>query len=328
MGVFSCPHEEKRRNMAKKAIKTYLRAAIESGFEFITRRFENLGELNRNFHAQRAWIFEKLEKKADFKRRLAKVLEVLKMHSCKYIGISFLTENRLCEAYEEQFGESISKRTAGSYVKQLREIGFITTMPAKREDGKQTANIVIIERFEAEGLVEKGVDCAIAAAGEREEPQNGASSRGENRSENLAHKEPEILRTEKTTSPSKTTYKEIKERMAKGPRLLNFVPRWFKERIGCASRGPKEIHEFWKVSRHLERRTFGAVMNADEWQEVVGRATREFYLSAKAAAHGKFKMDNPFGFFHAVLEAEGYAYVRRQVHESSDLFYDWLQDQE
>lgn len=312
-----------RESMARSAIKIYLKAAIEGGFGFIARRFENLGELNENFHVQRAWIFEKLEKKADFKRRLSRVLEVLKMHSCKYIGISFLTENRLCEAYEAQFGESISKRTAGTCVRQLREIGFITTIPAKREDGKQTANIVVIERFKGADEDEK---LCLLKSGERKGGEGIEAGGGAGRSENLAHKEPEILRTEKTSSPSKTTVKEIKERMAKELRLLNFVPRWFKERIGCVSRDPKEIHELWKVSRHLAKRTFGSFMGADEWQSVVSKAAREFYLSAKAAAQGKFKMGNPFGFFHAVLEAEGYAHLRRRAQEESGLFYDWLDD--
>lgn len=64
--------------MAKTAINIYLKKAIESGFEFIERHFENLDELNKNFQAQRSWIFENLRNKADYKRRLAKVLEVLK----------------------------------------------------------------------------------------------------------------------------------------------------------------------------------------------------------------------------------------------------------
>ncbi len=298
--------------MARKAIKVYLKSAVEGGFKFIKRRFESLEELNGNFHAQRTWIFEKLEKKADFKRRLARVLEVLKMHSCKFVGISFLTENRLCEAYEAQFGEPISKRTVGTCVRQLREIGFVSTIAAKREDGKQTANIVVIERFAESGNGKASTECE--------------ASRGEDRPDNLAHKEPEILRTEKTSSPSKTSSKEIKERMAKGLRLLNFVPRWFRERISCASREPREIHELWKVAKHLAKRTFGSFMGADEWQAVVSRAAREFYLSAKAAARGKFKMGNPFGFFHAVLEAEGYAHLRRRTQEESGLFYNWLED--
>lgn len=297
--------------MARETIKVYLKSAIESGFEFIKRRFGSVEELNENFRAQRDWIFERLERKADFKRRLGKVLEVVKMHSCKYLGISFMTENVLCKAYEERFGETISKRTVGTCVKLLREIGFVSVIPAKREDGKQTANIVVIERIDTKG--------------EREGSETAAASKGEDRFENVAHKEPENLRTVKTTSSSKTTSKEQEERMAKERRLLNFVPKWFRERIACCSAKGREVHEYWKVAKHLMSRTFGAAIETQDRRAVVSAAVREFYQSAKAASRGKFRMANPFGFFHSVLEAEAYAHVRRCAQRMSGVFYNWLE---
>lgn len=312
--------------MARTAINIYLKTAIESGFNFINRRFESLDELNNNFHAQRDWIFEKMEKKTDYKRRLAKVLEVLKMHSCKYIGISFLTENRLCKAYEAQYGESISKRTVGTCVKQLREIGFITTLPAKREDGKQTANIVLIERFKS--TVKSGIQTETIFDGEEEKANKEPrpNEEGKSQAQKLAHKDPENLRTKKTTSLFKTSLKDHKERIAKDRRLLNFVPKWFKEKIACCSTKAKEVYEYWKVTKHLMDRTFGTSIKAKEREGVVARSIRELFLSAKASARGKFKMRNPFGFFHAILEAEGYAYVRREAQASSLIFYNWLED--
>lgn len=316
--------------MARSAIKIYLKSAIEGGFSFIKRRFETLDELNDNFRAQRDWIFERMEKKTDYKRRLAKVLEVLKMHSCKYIGISFLTENSLCRAYEAQHGEPISKRSASTYIKQLREIGFVTTLAAKREDGRQTSNIVIIEKIGMMG--EKGRGGGVSLEEERERtdvvapPDNDGKKREvEVRSGKVAYKGEENLHTEKTNSSSKTTVKEIKERKANDNRLLNFVPKWFQDRIGCCSRDAREVFEYWKVSKHLVRKTFGSLVEANEWQEIVCKSAREFFLSAKAASRGKFKMHNPVGFFHSVLEAEAYAYVRHCAHESSGVFFNWLE---
>ena len=297
--------------MAKSAIKIYLKSAIESGFKFIKRSFENLEELNDNFRAQRKWIFERMEKKADYKRRLVKVLEVLKMHSCKYVGISFMTENRLCEAYGELHGEAISKRSVGAYIKQLREIGFIKTIATKREDGKQTANIVVIEK--------------VRAAESKKVAQAPTAVEGEDRSGKPAHKEPENLRTDKTISPSKTSLKEHKERITKTDRLLNFVPQWFKEQISCYTGEAKSTYELWKVTKYLMNRTFGTAIDVEERQIVVRKAIREFYLSAKASVRGKFKMRNPFGFFHSILEAEGHAHARRQAHAESSLLYNWLE---
>lgn len=316
--------------MAKSAISIYLKSAIESGFKFVKRRFKSLDELNDNFHKQRDWIFEKLEKKVDYKRRLAKVLEVIKMHSCKYIGISFLTENRLCEAYKAQHGEPISKRSASTYIKQLKEIGFVTTLAAKREDGKQTSNIVIIEKIQTMGEKGRGKVSSLGKGKERESfPTPFAKEKedkGEGRFKNAAYKGEENLHANKTKPPSKTTVKEIKERMANGKRLLNFIPEWFQDRMGWYSRDAREMLEYWKVSRHLVRRTFGSLLGAEEWQEIVRRSAREFYLSAKAASCGKFKMHNPVGFFHSVLEAEAYAHVRHCAQESSSVFYNWLEE--
>lgn len=300
--------------MAKKAISVYLKTAIESGFSFIKRQFKSVSELNENFQKQRKWIHERLQRKVDYKQRLSKVLEVLKMHSCKYLGISFLTENALCVAYKEQFGESISKRSVTSYVNCLRENGLITTIAAKREDGKQTANIVVMKKLEVAGKEKTKVSSAEA------------EESGKEPSKNVAHKAKKNLRTNKTTSPPKTTVKENKERIAKDRRLLNFIPRWFKEQIACYTSEAKTTYELWKVAKHLVERKLGSMIDVEERKDVVRRAIREFYLSAKAAARGKFDMRNPFGFFHTVLEAEGYAHVRRQVQASSSLFYNWLEE--
>ena len=297
--------------MAKKAITVYLKSAVESGFGFIERRFKSVQELNENFHAQRDWIFEKLEKKSDYKQRLAKVLEVLKMHSCKHLGISFLTENNLCKAYELQFGQPISKRSVGAYVKQLKEIGFITTIAAKREDGKQTANIVVIEK--------------LGAAGEKQGQDGSSDGKEEVSAEKPAHKDSQNLRTVKTTSPSKTSLKEHKERIAKERRLLNFVHEWFKEKVACCAREAKRVYEYWKITKGLLGRTYADRIEVQDRAGVLAAAVDEFFKACKASARGAFQMKNPYGFFHAVLQEEAQAHIRREAHASSLLFYDWLE---
>ena len=302
--------------MAKTVISVRLRDAIEEGFSFIQRRFANLDEMGESFRRQRTWIYEHLQRKADFKRRLARLLEVIKMHSCKHLGISYLCERTMAYEYEVLCGERISKRTVHSMVMQLRELGFITAIPTKRGDGKQSANILVLERM-------------------GENPASG----------NLAHKEGENLHTKKAPSPSKPVAKATRERMAstrpeaeqqekanaKGKipargdkRLLNLVPEWFQERIACCTREPKAVHEYWKVARHLTRKVFDLGADGEGERFVIQTAIREFFKASKAAARDKFIMRNPFGFFHAVLEAETTAHVRRRAHDESPVLYDWL----
>lgn len=302
--------------MAKAAISVYLRDAIEGGFGFIERRFESLSDMAESFRRQRTWIYEHLQRKADFKRRLARLLEVIKMHSCKHLGVSYLCERTMIDEYEALFRERISKRTVHTLVMQLRELGFVTAIPTKRRDGKQSANILVLERMEEPAM---------------EEP---------------AHKESENLHTKKAPSPSKPAAKAARQRLAnrrpesrqqgktgtepeaparsKGgsKRLLNLVPEWFRERIACCAREPEAVHEYWKVAKHLSRKVF--TLGAADEESVVSTAVREFFRASKAATKGRFAMANPFGFFHAVLEAEATAHVRRRAHDESPVLYDWL----
>lgn len=300
--------------MAKKAIVVYLKQAISSGFSFIKRPFKSLKELNSNFQAQRTWIFDTVEKKADYKRRLVKVLEVLKMHSCKHIGISYLTENHLCEAYEKQFGESISKRTISTYIKDLVGLGLVKTIATKREDGKQSANIIVMQKLqvkkgEGRTRLKRGIRKVMKAA------QGVAMSAisGEEASQKVAYKDEENLRTKKTKSSLKTPHKEHKERNTKARRLLNYVPKWFKEKISCCATQPKEVYELWKVSSYLTSYRYGSRIKREEASEVITLAICEFYQAAKAASKGKFSMENPFGFYHTILETEIGGYIRRKA---------------
>lgn len=310
--------------MAKKAIAVYLKQAISSGFSFIKRTFKSLKELNSNFHAQRTWIFETLEKKADYKRRLVKVLEVLKMHSCKHIGISYLTENHLCEAYEKQFGESISKRTISTYIKDLVSLGLIKTIATKREDGKQSANIIVMQKLQVKkGAGKKGLKAGIKKAVEAAGSVAAAAFSGGEAPEKVAHKDGKKLRTKKTRSSLKTTYKEHKERYTKERRLLNFVPKWFKEKIACCATNPREVYEFWKVSKYLTSHRYGERIAREDVSDVVTLAIREFYSAAKAASLGKFPMEKPFGFFHTVLETEIGGHIRRKAQAVCPTLYDY-----
>ena len=333
--------------MAKKKIATYLHEAIESGFKHIKRRFNDLKELNSNFHAQRKWVFENVKKKADYKRRLVRVLEVLKVHSCKYLGISWLTENHICAAYGELFGETLSKRSVSTYIDHLRSLGLISTIPTKRKDGKQSANIVVMER-----LSEKtGEDIAhlpkdefcqgkMKAEGTSRQEGSNTDSKAQHSTE-VAHKDGRNLHTKITNPSAKTTDQEIKERNTKArpasrkparkgkkksERLLNFVPKWFREKIACCATETKSVYEYWKVAKHLAYGVFENRIAKEDKPAVIEESISEFYKAAKAASKGKFAMHNPYGFFHSVVEAQAISYAPGDNHAISVPFYNWLED--
>lgn len=299
--------------MAKTAITLYLRKEIESGFKSIKRRFKSIKDLNQNFKAQRTWIFQNLKNRPSYLQRLVKILEIVKLHACKHLGIFYMTENHLCESYQKQFGQSISKRSVATYLKHLRELGFITSMATKRGDGKQSANIVVIEPLQAgsEAPCESG----------SQNPGDTKSREGQ-ASQKPAHKGFENLQAKRTNSSLKTIHKDLRERQAttRGSKLLNFVPAWFKERAACITRDPSKVFEYWKITKLLAVKRHGLDKLSSE--EVATLALKEFFCSVKAANRGKFAMQNPYGFFYAILSTEIGGYQRRKA---EPVLYNWLE---
>jgi DNA-binding MarR family transcriptional regulator len=75
-----------------------------------------------------------------------KVLEVLQRHSCKYPGVSFMTNRKI--------GEIVGKRreTVSRIRKSLESKGIIKQYPLKRDGGdrRETASAAVVQREEAQ----------------------------------------------------------------------------------------------------------------------------------------------------------------------------------
>ncbi|MEB9782627.1 helix-turn-helix domain-containing protein, partial [Bacillus cereus] len=64
--------------------------------------FKDVDELNRAIRAYRDTIRMSI-KRTDVKSKLITLLEILKRHSCKYVGVSFLCKNRIAEKMEVSY---------------------------------------------------------------------------------------------------------------------------------------------------------------------------------------------------------------------------------
>lgn len=58
--------------------------------------FKEVEELNKTVRAYRDTIRMSI-KRTDVQSKLITLLEILKRHSCKYVGVSFLCKNRIAE---------------------------------------------------------------------------------------------------------------------------------------------------------------------------------------------------------------------------------------
>ncbi|PGC96683.1 cytosolic protein, partial [Bacillus toyonensis] len=121
--------------MKKKRINV---VAQEGSYQNLSS-FTDVEELNKVVRTYRDVIRTSV-KRADVQVRLITLLEILKRHSCKYVGVSFLCKNRIAEKME------VSYKTIQRLMKKLVDLDMIKQVAMKRKkDMLQTSNAIIIQ---------------------------------------------------------------------------------------------------------------------------------------------------------------------------------------
>ncbi|MED3088319.1 helix-turn-helix domain-containing protein, partial [Bacillus toyonensis] len=121
--------------MKKKRINV---VAQEESYQNLST-FTDVEELNKVVRTYRD-IIRTSVKRADVQARLITLLEILKRHSCKYVGVSFLCKNRIAKKME------VSYKTVQRLMKRLVDLGIIKQVAMKRtKDMLQTSNAIIIQ---------------------------------------------------------------------------------------------------------------------------------------------------------------------------------------
>ncbi|ETE96530.1 hypothetical protein C621_0200145, partial [Bacillus thuringiensis serovar aizawai str. Leapi01] len=101
--------------------------------------FKDVEELNKTIRTYRDNIRMSI-KRTDVQSKLITLLEILKRHSCKYVGVSFLCKNRIAEKME------VSYKTVQRLMKKLVDLEMIKQVAMKRKkDMLQTSNAIIIK---------------------------------------------------------------------------------------------------------------------------------------------------------------------------------------
>ncbi|PEE32480.1 cytosolic protein, partial [Bacillus cereus] len=101
--------------------------------------FKDVEELNKTVRTYRDTIRMSI-KRTDVQSKLITLLEILKRHSCKYVGVSFLCKNRIAAKME------VSYKTVQRLMKKLVDLQMIKQVAMKRKkDMLQTSNAIIIQ---------------------------------------------------------------------------------------------------------------------------------------------------------------------------------------
>ncbi|ANS46781.1 DeoR family transcriptional regulator [Bacillus thuringiensis] len=101
--------------------------------------FTDVEELNKVVRTYRDVIRTSVTR-ADVQAKLLTLLDILKRHSCKYVGVSFLCKNSIADMME------VSYKTVQRLMKKLVDLGMIKQIAMKRKkDMLQTSNAIIIQ---------------------------------------------------------------------------------------------------------------------------------------------------------------------------------------
>ncbi|MGE6344071.1 helix-turn-helix domain-containing protein [Bacillus mycoides] len=261
--------------MEKKRIDVI---ASEESFRNLSP-FIELEELNKTIRTYKDTIRMSI-KRTDVQSKLIALLEILKRHSCKYVGVSFLCKNRIATKME------VSYKTVQRLMKKLVDLEMIKQVAMKRtKDMLQTSNAIIIQPIVEE--VSDKVDT----------------------------KSPTKCPTIKTTPSSlKQNIKDINKRNSnknsntpeENIEQADFVAHWVPERfvslVNSFYSESKTIQELWKVVRQCNKVTnFSTGDKAfDKDQEVtIGlKAIKEFVMKIKSGA----KMNKgKFAYFNGIV---------------------------
>ncbi|WP_041489100.1 cytosolic protein [Bacillus pseudomycoides] len=261
--------------MMKKLIDVI---ASEESFHNLSS-FIEVEELNKTIRAYRDIIRMSI-KRTDVQSKLIALLEILKRHSCKYVGVSFLCKNSIADMME------VSYKTVQRLMKKLVNLGMIHQVSMKRKkDMLQTANAIIIQP-----IVEEVSDKQPA-------------------------KSPAKCPTIKTTPISlKQNIKDINKRNSnensntpeENIKQADFVAHWVPERfvslVSSFYSESKTIQELWKVVKQCNRvvnhTTGDKTFDKDQELSIGLKAIKEFVMKVKSGV----KMKNgKFAYFNGIV---------------------------
>ncbi|MEK4676381.1 MULTISPECIES: cytosolic protein [Bacillus] len=261
--------------MEKKCIDVI---ASEESFRNLSP-FIELEELNKTIRTYRDIIRMSI-KRTDVQSKLIMLLEILKRHSCKYVGVSFLCKKSIANMIE------VSYKTVQRLMKKLVDLGMIKQVAMKRKkDMLQTSNAIIIQPIVKE--VSDKVDtkspakCPTSKTITKTLKQNIKDINKRNHNEN-------------SNTPE--------ENMEQADFVAHWVPERFISLVNSFYSESKTIQELWKVVRQCNRfvnYTTGQRAFTKEQELTIGLvAIKEFVMKIKSGVKIK---KGTFAYFNGIV---------------------------
>ncbi|UIJ67224.1 cytosolic protein [Bacillus cereus] len=272
--------------------------------------FKKVEELNKTVRTYRDTIRMSI-KRTDVQIRLITLLEILKRHSCKYVGVSFLCKNSLADMM------NVSYKTVQRLMKKLVHLGMIKQVAMKRtKDMLQTSNAIIIQPIvdELSGKVDT--------------------------------KSPTKCPTNKTKSISlKQKSKDIRkgdvsQSFQHDIDFINYrVPQSMRGKLGHAF-DSNMINESFQNARNIAKKAAkkcSLLADTDIFHNLLANASTILFSKTHEFEHNGTLMRNPIGYFTRTFKRMVYNYIdsfrekhilenrKTTVCTGGGIFYNWLE---
>ncbi|OUB11250.1 cytosolic protein [Bacillus thuringiensis serovar yunnanensis] len=253
--------------------------------------FIELEELNKTIRTYRDNIRMSI-KRTDVQARLITLLEMLKRHSCKYVGVSFLCKNSIADMME------VSYKTVQRLMKKLVDLEMIKQVAMKRKkDMLQTSNAIIIQP-----IVEE-------------------------MSDKVDTKSPTKCPTIKTKPVSlKQNIKDINKRKEyeihsheNDNDFINYrVPQSMRMKLATAF-DSNVINESFSNALNIAKKAAkkcNLLSDQDVFNNILANASAALFSKTHEFEHNRTLMKNPIGYFTRTFKHMVYNYIDsfREVH--------------
>ncbi|MGE1025970.1 cytosolic protein [Bacillus cereus] len=241
--------------------------------------FSNVQELNQTIRVYRDVIKTSI-KRADVQSKLIALLEILKRHSCKYVGVSFLCKNRIAEIM------SVSYKTVQRLMTKLVTLRIIKQIAMKRKkDMRQTSNAIIIQPIVNEVSHKRPTEttkkCPTVKTNTKILKQKSKDINKRNGNDNNA---------------------VPKENIKCAEFVAHWVPKRFVSLTSAFYSKAKTIQEFWKVVKQcncvINHTTGQTAFDKEQELQIGVQAMKEFAMKVKDGVKMK---KGKFAYFNGIV---------------------------
>ncbi|MCU4843717.1 helix-turn-helix domain-containing protein [Bacillus cereus] len=241
--------------------------------------FIELEELNKTIRTYRDNIRMSI-KRTDVQSKLITLLEILKRHSCKYVGVSFLCKNSIADIME------VSYKTVQRLMKKLVDLEMIKQVAMKRKkDMLQTSNAIIIQPIV-------------------EEVSNKVDTKSPTKCPTIKTKPVSLKQNIKDINKrnSNENSNTLEENIEQADFVAHWVPERFVSLVSSFYSESKIIQELWKVVRQCNKTinfsTGDKAFTKDQELTIGLKAIKEFVMKIKSGVKMK---KGKFAYFNGIV---------------------------